>query len=90
MAIADCSHKCALLFDQLTHQLGSNENGAELSTAALSDEYGRFKIWAANIGAFHPGTSSRSLDYRLREASQMGDQVEKILKDLKVSLGECM
>ena len=90
MAIADYSQECALLFDQLTHQLGSNENEVELSTVAVSDEYGRFKIWAANIGAFRPGTSSRSLDYRLREASQVGDQVKKILRDLKISLGECV
>lgn len=90
MAIADYSQKCALLFDQLMHQLGSNKNEAKLSTVAVSDEYGRFKIWAANIGAFHPGTSSKSLDYRLHEASQVGDQVKKILQDLKTSLGECV
>jgi uncharacterized C2H2 Zn-finger protein len=42
------------------------------------DERGRLRLWAANIGAHHKGQSS--LDYRLRDASHIKDQVIKLLE----------
>lgn len=53
---------------------------------ALDDELGRFRVWAANIGALQKGHSS--LDYRLREAPLVRDNVQKLLKELHGCLQE--
>lgn len=89
MAIADHSRQCVQSFGQLAELIQENvdEYESQLSVTKVSDEFGRFKIWAGNIGALQE--DSRSLDYRLREASQVRDQVTKILLDLKFSLREC-
>ncbi|KAK1750890.1 hypothetical protein QBC47DRAFT_330971 [Echria macrotheca] len=50
----------------------------ELSRA-LEDELTRFKMWAGNLGAHQHGASS--LDYRLREAPHLRDQVNYLLQD---------
>ncbi|KAL8365355.1 hypothetical protein RB595_004250 [Gaeumannomyces hyphopodioides] len=46
----------------------------------IKDEQTRFKVWAGNIGAHKTGTSS--LDYRLRDASPIKDQVISLLEEL--------
>ena len=46
----------------------------------LQDEQTKFKVWAGNLGAHKTGTSS--LDYRLRDASPIKDQVIDLLKEL--------
>ncbi|KAM0797365.1 hypothetical protein BDR22DRAFT_780021, partial [Usnea florida] len=47
---------------------------------AWEDELGRFRIWAANIGAHQTGCSS--LDFRLRDASHVRAQIMKLLESL--------
>ena len=44
------------------------------------DELGRLRVWAANIGAHQVGPSS--LDYRLRDASHIKAQVNRLLEGL--------
>ncbi|CAD6579307.1 MAG: hypothetical protein ASARMPREDX12_009124 [Alectoria sarmentosa] len=90
MAIADRSRQCVRSFGRLAEFAQQNVGGYEsqVSITTVSDEFGRFKIWAGNIGALQE--DSRSLDYRLREASQVRDQVTKILQDLEFSLHECI
>ena len=46
----------------------------------IRDEQTRFKVWAGNLGAHKTGTGS--LDYRLRDASPIKDQVIGLLEDL--------
>lgn len=46
----------------------------------MADQQTRFIVWAGNIGAHRTGLSS--LDYRLRDSSQIEDQVLSLLKDL--------
>jgi hypothetical protein len=46
----------------------------------MMDERSRFKVWAGNIGAHKTGMSS--LDYRLRDASQIKSQVINLVQDL--------
>ena len=48
-----------------------------LSIGRWEDELGRLRMWAANIGAHRIGQSS--LDYRLRDASHIRQQVLKLL-----------
>ena len=49
-----------------------------------NDELGRFKIWATNIGAHQRGQSS--LDFRLRDASHIRDEVLTLIEDLQRTL----
>ena len=55
----------------------STLNVEELSIGRWEDELGRLRMWAANIGAHRTGQSS--LDYRLRDASHIRQQVLKLL-----------
>lgn len=50
----------------------------------FENESTRFKMWVGNLGAHQSGRSS--LDYRLREAPHLHDQVIYLLKDLRESL----
>ncbi|KAJ5371653.1 hypothetical protein N7517_003659 [Penicillium concentricum] len=50
----------------------------EVSQRRWSDELGRLRIWAGNIGAHQTGQSS--LDYRLRDASHLKNETMKILQ----------
>ncbi|KAK0724606.1 hypothetical protein B0H67DRAFT_109181 [Lasiosphaeris hirsuta] len=55
-----------------------------ISLPRVNDELARFKVWAGNIGAHRSGRSS--LDYRLRDASHLRDQVVRLLEDISESL----
>lgn len=48
-----------------------------LSISGWEDELGRLRIWAANIGAHQ--TNRSSLDYRLRDASHVRNQIVELL-----------
>ncbi|KAK0609445.1 hypothetical protein B0T14DRAFT_531959 [Immersiella caudata] len=47
---------------------------------AVEDCRGRFSVWAANLGAFQPPISSKSLDSRLRDAPRMRSSVTGALE----------
>jgi len=51
----------------------------------LLDELGRFRTWAGNVSAHRTGR--RSLEYRLRDASNLQAAVQSLLWDLRQSLG---
>ena len=51
-----------------------------LVASAWEDELGRLRMWAANIGAHQTGQSS--LDFRLRDASHIRQQIIKLLQGL--------
>jgi hypothetical protein len=53
----------------------------EIPPDLWQDELGRLRVWAANIGAHQTGRSS--LDYRLRDASNIRDQIIRLLKGLQ-------
>ena len=55
-------------------------NAAGLVASAWEDELGRLRLWAANIGAHQTGQSS--LDFRLRDASHVREQIIKLLQGL--------
>jgi hypothetical protein len=52
----------------------------------LETELGRFRLWANNIGAAKTGRSG--LDYRLRDAKYLNDNVTALLKDLYQNLND--
>jgi hypothetical protein len=55
---------------------------------SFEDEKTRFKMWAGNLGAHQRGRAS--LDYRLREAPHLQEQVVYLLKDLSQSLQDAL
>ncbi|KAK3368852.1 hypothetical protein B0T24DRAFT_721905 [Lasiosphaeria ovina] len=84
---------CLQAFDVLSAAISAAEAGdgernydlqvtqsQTFSLATVMDQLARSKIWAGNIGVHRKGRSS--LDYRLREASHIRDQVVRLLGDL--------
>ncbi|KAK7413084.1 hypothetical protein QQX98_008032 [Neonectria punicea] len=69
----------------------------ETLTSVLTDDHAlslqvssclaRFKLWAGNLGAHRP-SGSRSLEYRLRDASRIRQHVISLLRDLCSSVEE--
>lgn len=53
----------------------------------LEDEHGRFRIWVGNISAHRSG-GRRSLEYRLRDSSNLQSMVAALLQDLLKALDE--
>lgn len=70
---------CDLLQSELYQQEG-------IGTSKLSEELGRFRVWAGNVGAHRQGRCS--LDYRLRDASHIKAKVISLLRDLNGLLHE--
>ncbi|KAK5653257.1 hypothetical protein OQA88_9156 [Cercophora sp. LCS_1] len=54
----------------------------------FDNEFVRFKMWVGNLGAHQTGRAS--LDYRLREASHLQEQVIHLLQDASESLQEAL
>ncbi|KAL8780646.1 MAG: hypothetical protein Q9213_006383 [Squamulea squamosa] len=78
---------CYTAFRTLQETLSTNRVYEEqLSKEAVNDLFGRFNIWAGNIGAGRQGRAS--LDYRLREVSEIKGEVVSILQYLANSLQE--
>lgn len=84
-SIANLFQDCLNLFEDLVVKLQlepvRDEGG---SYGIWKDELGRFKIWATNIGAHQIGSSS--LDFRLRDASHIRDEVLILIEDLQRTL----
>ncbi|KAK5708837.1 hypothetical protein LTR17_020324 [Elasticomyces elasticus] len=81
-AIPSTVNQCFDAFDSLWQ---AAESPSELSLA-LQEERGRFKVWTANISAHRAVTSRRSLEYRLRDSSNLRDTVRFLLQDLLQAL----
>ena len=92
-SIATTGILCLKYFNTLTELLRASDHSGDsethLSAVAIQDEFGRFKVWAANIGALQPASRSSSLEHRLREATRVKNHVIKLLRDLNHSLTEC-
>ena len=80
------SKTCLSNFGELTKSLDTKGNAflQQLSPLAVEDEVGRFKIWAANVGAFDTGRSS--LDTRLKDAVFVSTHVLRLLDGLNDSI----
>ncbi|KAH7483827.1 hypothetical protein FOMA001_g7273 [Fusarium oxysporum f. sp. matthiolae] len=89
--IADHVSACLQEFNSLcssptiwTDSIPDEGTQSDISLVKLQNELSRFKIWSGNIGAHRKGRSS--LDHRLRDASNIRDQVVELLEDLRESL----
>ncbi|OBR08869.1 Ankyrin repeat protein [Colletotrichum higginsianum IMI 349063] len=83
--ISSLAHACNAAFTKLCQDLPTTDyHGLE---AKATDEAGRFKIWAANIGALQRPQSFGSLDSRLKSAERMKSSVVSVLRRLEDALG---
>ena len=73
--------ECLSLFNAVVAREGLVAYDAEVPKSLWLDELGRLRVWAANIGAHQTGQSS--LDYRLRDASHLKDQIIRLLERLQ-------
>lgn len=71
MEIATLTRECLARFQSLQHH-------------DVEDEYGRLRVWAGNVSAHRTGR--RSLEYRLRDASNLRTTVSNLLQDLSAIL----
>lgn len=92
MAATTAAHRgtaaCIRAFGQIQQDLNASKSDlrAQIPSSALEDEFGRLRIWTANIEALQKGHSS--LDYWLREAPLVHENVLKLLEDLYSILTE--
>ena len=81
--IASQYAQCEQFFSKLIEIVEkSNDQAVALQ---LLNEFGRFRVWAGNAGA-HRTAGRVSLDYRLREASHIYEELTKLLGELKKNL----
>ena len=73
---------CLKSFNDFIEEIRSlqDKNVKGLVASSWEDELGRLRMWAANIGAHQTGQSS--LDFRLRDASHIREQIIKLLHGL--------
>lgn len=64
---------------QLLTELGAS--GSPYEAAAVESYVARFKLWAGSLGA-HRTSGTRSLEYRLRDASSIRMHLVSLLEDL--------
>jgi hypothetical protein len=60
----------------------------KLPPGVLGDELGRFKLWCGNVGAHRKGRGS--LDYKLREASHIRNQIVELLQSMCLIVKEAV
>jgi hypothetical protein len=86
--IASRFNTCATSFARLSQLCDKPDYkyGDQVKASEVQDEFGRFRVWAGNIGARRTGRVS--LDYRLREASHMMHRVTDLLDELNSTLKE--
>jgi hypothetical protein len=70
----------------LEKDVSQSDDTSQMSLLKLKDEQSRFMVWSGNIGAHRSGRSS--LDYRLRDASNIRDHIIQILRNLIELLGD--
>jgi hypothetical protein len=82
-AAQGCTSQFALLLE-ISEELGltCDISGRDYNVNWIQEQYARFKIWAANIGAFAQGHAS--LDHRLRD----NEQTQKFMLEFLVTLAD--
>lgn len=81
MSIAVEARKVVDLFERLSLVVPESDASARLDSAEVEDQYGRFKIFARNVGVFAAGHAS--LDYRLRQNEEAQAVARRLLLSLQ-------
>lgn len=72
--------QCLDRFTEILSAGHLEQHEAEVPYSLWQDELGRFRVWVSDTGAHQ--TNQSSLDYRLRDASHIRDQVIRLLNQL--------
>ena len=83
----DTREKFALVAKALESKQSHVEEAHQKYT--LEDASQRFQLWAGSIGASAQAEKKISLDWRLRDAPDIKEQVEDLLDDLVEALDDC-
>ncbi|KAI1657010.1 hypothetical protein F4813DRAFT_88267 [Daldinia decipiens] len=88
--ILERSRKVKILFIDLKSRLEDDTSGvpSQVCPEAIEDALDRFLLWSGNLGALHLPENKLSLDYRVRAAPEIRDQICEFLDDLRLSIEE--
>lgn len=84
--ISSAHARCFVSFQSLINALKqpARDFQDQIVPSDINDEFDKYTIWAGNVGAAHSGNRYEiSLDYRLREASFLKNQILKLLSTLE-------
>ncbi|KAJ5498049.1 hypothetical protein N7453_007100 [Penicillium expansum] len=81
VAISELLQGCLAQFVSLINSDALSDHIEEVPLQDWTDELGRLRLWAANIGAHQ--TRQSSLDYRLRDASHIQGQIVRLLEQFQ-------
>ncbi|KAJ5194428.1 hypothetical protein N7491_001766 [Penicillium cf. griseofulvum] len=81
VAISELLQGCLTQFLSLINSGALSDHTEEVPLQDWTDELGRLRVWAANIGAHQ--TRQSSLDYRLRDASHIRSQIVRLLEQFQ-------
>ena len=84
--IAECIQCFDALCGSITEATQHGHSVLDLQVNNVLDERGRFVTWSRNVAAHQSGRSS--LEYRLRDASNLRSTVNRYLRDLEEGLAE--
>jgi len=87
--IADFVTRGFSLFGKLHSSLETETSTKVSAPAIAASHFARFKLWTGSIGAHRP-SGSRSIEYRLRDASSIRNHIISLLQDLCQSLDEAL
>ncbi|KAJ5776374.1 uncharacterized protein N7511_001385 [Penicillium nucicola] len=86
VAISELLQCCLAQFVSLINSGALSDHIDEVPLQEWTDELGRLRVWAANIGGHQ--TSQSSLDYRLRDASHIKSQIVRLLEQFQELLAD--
>ncbi|KAJ5509451.1 hypothetical protein N7527_011594 [Penicillium freii] len=81
VAISELLQGCLHQFLSLINSGTLADHTEEVPLQEWTDELGRLRVWAANIGAHQ--TRQSSLEYRLRDASHIKSQIVRLLEQFQ-------
>lgn len=88
--VSRCLRSLVTLLETVEFAIARDDDTAPsirgISAPVVNDHLARFKIWAGNTGAHRTGRSS--LDYRLRDASNLHRQACRLLENLAKLVGD--
>ncbi|OQE35432.1 hypothetical protein PENCOP_c013G07937 [Penicillium coprophilum] len=84
-AVSELLKSCYIQFNSLIASDGLAKHNIEVPLQAWKDELGRLRVWAANL---NDQTEISSLDYHLRDASHIKDQILSLLERVKELLSD--
>lgn len=84
--ISSRTSQCLKHFTRLQAKQKTFRQSEAGETNEVDDSTARFRIWAANLGAYHPAEDHKSADHRLQSAPAIVKHLSEVLDDLTSTL----